>query len=69
METASIYEATASKRKVKQDQRAWEYIRELCSLSAEDLDKTAIVDGSKEYTYEHMLREWERYAIVPQFSF
>ena len=64
MEMVSIYEATASKRQVKQDLRAWEYIRELCSLSADDLNKTAIVDGSEEYTYEQMFQEWKRYASV-----
>ncbi len=64
MEMVSVYEAMASKRQVKQDLRAWEYIRELCSLSADDLNKTAIVDGSEEYTYEQMFQEWKRYASV-----
>ena len=64
METASIFEAMAPRRKVKQDQRAWKYIRDLCDLSVDDLNKTAIIDGNKEYTYGLMFREWERYASV-----
>ena len=64
METVSIYEATTSKRKVKQGQKAWKYIRDLCNLTVSDLNKTAIIDGNKEYTYGLMFREWERYASV-----
>lgn len=64
MKTTSIFEATTAKRKVKQEQRAWKYIRDLCGLDVSDLNKTAIIDGSREYTYGLMFREWERYASV-----
>ena len=64
MATESIYEAMASRRTVNEDQRAWKYIRDLCSLTIGDLNKLAIVDGTKEYTYDLMFREWERYASV-----
>ena len=64
METESIYEVLAPRRKVNQDQRAWKYIQDSNSLNAGDLNKTAIVDGTKEYTYGLMFREWERYASV-----
>ena len=64
MATKSIYEAMTSRRTVDEDQRAWKYIRDLCSLTIDDLNKPAIVDGNKEYTYGLMLREWERYASV-----
>ena len=64
LEPTSIYEATTSRRKVAQDQRAWKYIRALNELTPSDLNKTAIIDGTKEYTYGLMIREWERYASV-----
>jgi len=64
METASIYEAMTTRRKVKQNQRAWKYIWDMYSQTVGDLNKTAIIDGSKEYTYGLMFREWERYASV-----
>jgi acyl-CoA synthetase (AMP-forming)/AMP-acid ligase II len=64
METVSIFEEMAAKRKVKQGQKAWKYIRDLSSLDLTDLNKTAIIDGNREYTYGSMFREWERYASV-----
>ena len=64
MKKASIYEAMAPRRKVEQGQRAWKYIQDLSKISADDLNKTAITDGSKKYTYGLMFREWERYASV-----
>ena len=39
METVSIYDMSAAKRKVKKEQRAWKYIREVCSLNSSDLNK------------------------------
>lgn len=64
MENVSIFEATTARRKVRQSQKAWKYIRDLCSLDLRDLNKTAIINGSREYTYGSMFREWERYASV-----
>ena len=64
METISIFDATAAKREVPQDQKAWKYIRDVCSLNDGDLDKIAIIDGNRKYTYKRMFREWERYASV-----
>ncbi len=64
METESIFEATAAKRKVKKEQKAWKYIQEVCSLDDDGLDKLAIIDGNRKYTYKRMFREWERYASV-----
>ena len=64
METMSIFDATTAKRKVAQDQRAWKYIEELCSLNEGDEDKIAIIDGNRKYTYKRMFHEWERYASV-----
>ncbi len=64
MESISIFDATTAKRKVKKEQKAWKYLRELCSLNDSDLDKTAVIDGNRNYTYDRMFREWERYASV-----
>ena len=64
METESIFEATAAKRKVKKEQKAWKYIQEVCSMDDDGLDKPAIIDGNRKYTYKRMFREWERYASV-----
>ena len=64
METISIYDATAAKRKVKKEQKAWKYIQELCGRNAGDLNKVAVIDGNRQYTYGQMFREWERYASV-----
>ena len=64
MGTASIFDVTAEKRKIKKEQRAWKYLRELCSLNSSDLNKLAVIDGNRKYTYGRMFREWERYASV-----
>ncbi|MBR3245599.1 MAG: acyl--CoA ligase [Parasporobacterium sp.] len=64
METVSIYEEMTARRKVKQSQKAWKYIHDLCSLELSDLNKIAIIDGNQEYTYGSMFREWEHYAAV-----
>ena len=52
------------RKQISPAQKAWHYIREVNSLHNCDLNKTAIVDGTKEYTYGLMFREWERYASV-----
>ena len=64
MGTASIYDVMTSRREVNANQRAWKYIRDLNEVTAGDLNKTAIIDGNKEYTYGQMFREWERHASV-----
>ena len=64
MESICIYDATTAKREVPTDQKAWKYIRDLCNVNAGDLDKLAIIDGNRKYTYKRMFREWERYAAV-----
>ena len=64
MKTASIFDMTAAKRKVKTEQKAWKYLRDICGQNANDLNKLAIIDGDIKYTYAQMLREWERYAAV-----
>ena len=64
MKTASIYDMTADKRKVKKEQKAWKYLRDTCGQNGSDLNKLAIIDGDIQYTYAQIFREWERYAAV-----
>ena len=64
MKTASIYDMTAAKRKVKKEQKAWKYLRDLYGQNGSELNKLAIIDGDIQYTYAQMFREWERYAAV-----
>ena len=64
MENASIYETMSAKRNVKLGQKAWKYIYDLNILDPGDLNKTAIIDGTREYTYGSMFHEWENYASV-----
>lgn len=64
MEALSIYDAMSAKREVPVDQKAWKYIRDVCDASDGDLDKLAIIDGNRKYTYKRMFREWDRYASV-----
>ena len=46
------------------DQRIWKFITEMNSISDDRLDTTALIAGSRRYTYRRMFREWERYAKV-----
>ena len=64
MKTASIYDMTAAKRKVKKNQKAWKYLRDMYDQNRSELNRLAIIDGDMQYTYAQMFREWERYAAV-----
>ena len=46
------------------NQKCWQFIRALNSVSDERLDSIAVCDGKKEYTYRRLLRRWELYAEV-----
>ena len=46
------------------NQKCWEYIVELNSYSAEQLDRTALIDADRKYTYRQLFRNWEYYAEV-----
>lgn len=50
--------------RVKLNQKSWKYIRDIHCASSENLNKTAIRNGRKDYTYGMMFRQWERYASV-----
>lgn len=64
MGAVSIFDAMTAQRKVQGKQKAWKYLRDLCSLYEGDSGKVAIIDGNRKYTYEQMFRQWERYASV-----
>ena len=44
------------------NQKVWAYIKERVSADEEWLKRTAAVDCTREYTYEQVFDEWERYA-------
>ena len=57
----------AAKRNKKADiteQKCWEFIRALNSVSDERLDLIALSDGKHEYSYRRMFRRWQLYAEV-----
>ena len=49
---------------VKTNQKCWQFIRALNSVSDERLDSVALFDGKSEHTYRRMLRRWKLYAEV-----
>ena len=46
------------------NQKAWKFVRELNSFSDERLDRTALIDGKRSYSYRQLFRSWDRYAEV-----
>ena len=44
------------------DQPIWSFIKEMNSVSDERLDRVALIDSYRTYTYRQMFRAWERYA-------
>ena len=62
MET--IYDATTKRQRIKQDQKVWKFVRDTNSIALDDLNKTAVIDGVRQYTYGQMFHEWDRYAAV-----
>ena len=50
--------------RVRQNQKAWKYIRDVNSASSTDMNRIAIRAGKKNYTYGQMFRQWDRYASV-----
>ena len=45
-------------------QKAWKFVKELNSFSKERLDRIALIDGRRKYTYRQLFRSWDRYARV-----
>lgn len=54
----------AKRQNINRAQKAWKFLRDVSSTSLSDLSRTAVKDGSREYTYGLMFREWDRYASV-----
>ena len=55
---------TADRKNISRSQKAWKFIRDVNDIALQDLRKVAVRDGSREYTYGLMFREWDRYASV-----
>ncbi|MDO4806482.1 MAG: AMP-binding protein [Coriobacteriales bacterium] len=50
--------------RIRQNQKAWKFIRDIAGASSQNLNRIAIRDGVNIYTYGLMFRQWERYASV-----
>ena len=46
------------------NQYIYSYIKERRCVSKKDLRKLAMIDGTREYTYEEMFEQWDNYARV-----
>ncbi len=46
------------------DQKAFRFVKEMNSYSEERLDRIALIDGRRQYTYRQLFRSWDRYAEV-----
>ena len=64
METEILSVPCGEKKEISTSQKAWKYIRDCISAHSADLNRPAIADGSRSFTYGLMFREWERYAAV-----
>lgn len=64
MSNNSIAAQIESRKSIRQSQKAWKYIRDVTNADIGNLNRTALEDGSRKYTYGLMFREWERYASV-----
>lgn len=49
---------------VFENQRLWKTIRDINSVYEDNLDRLALKDDSRGYTYRQMFRNWDRYAEV-----
>lgn len=52
------------RQQVQPSQKAWKYIYDVNHTAMSDLNRTAVEDGARKYTYDIMFREWKRYASV-----
>ena len=46
------------------DRKAWKFVRELNSSDEERLNRIALIDGRRKYTFRQLFRSWDRYAEV-----
>lgn len=54
----------AARGLVEKKQKSWKFIYDVNRTSINDLNKIALEDGSRKYTYNSMFSEWKRYASV-----
>lgn len=64
MDNPAIKDQISERQRVSTSQKAWKYILDVNSVSLSNLNRIAIEDGKRKYTYGLMFREWERYASV-----
>ena len=64
MAMETLFDATTKRQRIKQDQKVWKFIRDTNSIDLNDLNKIAVVDGMRKYTFGQMFHEWDRYAAV-----
>lgn len=46
------------------EKKSWKYIYDVNSVSEERLNRVALIDMQRKYTYRQMFRNWEKYAEV-----
>lgn len=46
------------------NQKSWKFIKELNSYSEESLNRVALINGKRKFTYRQLFRQWDRYAEV-----
>lgn len=51
-------------KEISPEQKCWQFIKKMNSGSARGLDRIAMTDGSRDYSYRLMFRLWEYYAEV-----
>ena len=64
MEQTNDRSALAARVRIRRAQKVWKFIRDVNNTSLCDLNRVALEDGARSYTYGLMFREWERYASV-----
>ena len=55
---------TKNRKRIPLKQKSWKYLRDVNNLEISSLNRTALADGKRKFTYGLMFREWERYASV-----
>lgn len=64
MEQTNDRSVLAARVRIRRAQKAWKFLRDVNNTSLCDLNRIALEDGTRSYTYGLMFREWERYASV-----
>lgn len=64
MDNEKKTDAIAARGRIRTTQKLWRFLHNVTTTSLTNLNKTALVDGKRTYTYGQMFREWERFASV-----